>query len=154
VSFTIKKLEKSERSRDRVEQILWTLDSDYVPPLSAHLDISLYAVKLINYAAVFMVEMDSLDAGILAIYANDIRELRAFISTSGVCQSARGHGIAGGLIDAATTYAREVGMLRVGLEVSRLNAPAIKLYRKFGFQESQSDMPRTYSSSVIMEKSL
>ncbi len=154
MSFTIKRLDKSERCRGRVERLLWAIDSDYVPPLSTHLDLSLYAEKLLDCAVVCIAEVKSSDVGIIAIYTNEMNEKLAFISTIGVSRNARGIGVAGALIEAAIMHARLAGMLRVRLEVSRLNTPAIQLYQKMGFKELLTASTGTYENSTMMEKAI
>lgn len=150
--FEIKELGDSRSDRDRVERLLWALDSDYVPPLSTCLSIEKYAEKLVSEASIFILEMRASDVGLVAMYANDFKARRAYISTIGVSRHARGIGAASSLLDAAIHYARSVGMLCVRLEVSLSNKSAMKLYRKKGFERLETDQPLTYKNAVIMEK--
>jgi putative acetyltransferase len=52
-----------------------------------------------------------------------------------VANERRGQGVGSALLDASITWAREAGAHKIVLEVFPQNAPAIALYRKFGFIE-------------------
>jgi len=55
-------------------------------------------------------------------------------------EAARGQGLGAALVGAAIDRARERGCRRVELDTSEDNAPALALYRRFGFSErSKSD---------------
>jgi ribosomal-protein-alanine N-acetyltransferase len=57
------------------------------------------------------------------------------VITLGVLPAARGRGVAGRLLDAAMTAAREAGAAAAFLEVAEENAAALALYRGRGFCE-------------------
>jgi GNAT superfamily N-acetyltransferase len=50
-----------------------------------------------------------------------------------VAEEARGHGVAHSLLDLATDRALERGCRRMELDVNEANAPALALYKSFGF---------------------
>jgi RimJ/RimL family protein N-acetyltransferase len=51
----------------------------------------------------------------------------------GVVKKFRGQGIGTRLVDVAIRRAKEIGLLRIELDVFSSNEPAIRLYQKFGF---------------------
>ena len=55
-----------------------------------------------------------------------------------VAADARGHGLGRALVEATVRLARERGCRRVELDVNEHNAPALALYRSFGF-DAQDD---------------
>jgi hypothetical protein len=59
---------------------------------------------------------------------------RANIQNIGVTPHHRGHGVGAALILAALHCLQQVGVLRVGLEVTADNDSAVRLYRRLGFR--------------------
>jgi ribosomal protein S18 acetylase RimI-like enzyme len=57
----------------------------------------------------------------------------------------RGRGIANHLMTACIEFAKEAGSPKVFLESSRKLSPALALYRKFGFEETELDKNTPYS---------
>ena len=57
-----------------------------------------------------------------------------YIGNVAVDESYRRKGVAGILLSALITRARELGLAFITLEVRESNAPAIALYKKYGFQ--------------------
>jgi ribosomal-protein-alanine N-acetyltransferase len=51
-----------------------------------------------------------------------------------VSEASRGRGIARQLMEEALTYAKSRGIVAVFLEVRKSNAPAVGLYKKFGYK--------------------
>lgn len=58
-----------------------------------------------------------------------------YISNVAVTSSARGKGIGSALLEKLTSYAKESGIKTISLEVRPSNAPAIALYKKFGYKQ-------------------
>ncbi len=58
-----------------------------------------------------------------------------------VAPSARGHGGGEALIEAVVTWVRSLGATRLQLWVTETNAPAIALYRRTGFIETDETQP-------------
>lgn len=48
--------------------------------------------------------------------------------------SYRGHGIGAALVDRAVAYGRQLGARTLWLEVSNVNVPAVRAYRRMGFE--------------------
>jgi ribosomal protein S18 acetylase RimI-like enzyme len=61
-------------------------------------------------------------------------ERAAFDAGTGIVAAFRGQGLAKGMFDHATPMLREIGVRRFLLEVLQANKPAIRAYRKAGFE--------------------
>ena len=71
-----------------------------------------------------------------------------------VAEGRRRSGVATALFAAAETWAREVDVLELRLEVQEANEPARALYRKLGFVETGSRRPGEKGPVLTMAKSL
>ena len=71
------------------------------------------------------------------------------LAKMGVAPESRGHGIANRLMTACIEYAKEVGSPKIFLESSRKLSPALSLYRKFGFKETELDKNTPYARCDI-----
>ena len=82
----------------------------------------------------FIAVRDGLDIG-MARYAQDKAQSgTAWLISMWVAPEARRTGVGGLLIDAVIEWARAHGVQRLLLDVADLNAPAIALYRRKGFE--------------------
>jgi GNAT superfamily N-acetyltransferase len=58
-----------------------------------------------------------------------------YVSDLFVTDSERGNGLAGRLLNEAERYFRDAGLLRMRIGSLAANAPAVRAYRKFGFED-------------------
>lgn len=117
-------------------RLLRACDADFVPPLSARVDIDAYAAKLAAQALLVQArDDDGALAGLVAIYCNDHDTGIAYISNVCVAPAHTRRGIAGRLLDQALARARAAGMRGARLTVHANNAGALALYRKHGFMQ-------------------
>jgi len=71
------------------------------------------------------------------------------LAKMGVAPEFRGRGIANYLMKACIDFAKAIGSPKVFLESSRKLSPAIALYRKFGFEETELDKNTPYARCDI-----
>lgn len=71
------------------------------------------------------------------------------LAKMGVDPEFRGRGIANHLMKACVDFAKEFGIPKIFLESSRKLSPAIALYRKFGFEETELDKNTPYARCDI-----
>lgn len=120
---------------------LASCDADFVPPLSARVEIEDYAQKIADKATRFEAWSGGTLVGLVATYCDDREERIAYITSVSVLQSWTGNGIAKDLLRQCVAHARLSGMKQIRLEVASANAPAIKLYERSGFVGHKSDAP-------------
>lgn len=71
--------------------------------------------------------------GLVAAYCNDREGQLAYVTSVSVLKAWAGKGIAARLLSRCVEHAKSSGMRRISLEVASDNAPAIRLYEKYGF---------------------
>jgi putative acetyltransferase len=77
------------------------------------------------------------------------------VAKMAVAEAHKGRGLGRALMAAAVERARAAGAPRLYLETNSGLAPALALYRSFGFLEIQSETPSPYArADVIMELAL
>jgi ribosomal protein S18 acetylase RimI-like enzyme len=92
-----------------------------------------YVDKLLQHSELLIRTQGGRCLGILALYCNNWRSRRAFISLLVVSPEARGRGLAFDLLNQACRAARARGFLCLGIEVSPENRAALACYSRFGF---------------------
>ena len=133
-------------SLEDVVSHLREVEGDFVPALSSRTDIVEYATKLKRHARLCEAWSDGALVGLVAGYCNDRHSRTGFITSASVLKRCLRQGIGAHLVGQFLILARESGMVRVCLEVSRSQAPARQLYSKLGFQGRG-----TGGSSELME---
>ncbi|WP_276911946.1 GNAT family N-acetyltransferase [Hallella colorans] len=115
---------------------LKTVDGDFSPPLSKQQpDLEKYAEKLLTKGDVWEAMVDNQSAGMIAVYANDIKNKFAYLSLLSVKSTFRNHGIAKLMLDEVFRFVRKKGMRTFCLESN--NPIAIQLYEYLGFRISK-----------------
>jgi putative acetyltransferase len=72
------------------------------------------------------------------------------VSKMAVTEAHKGRGIGGELMAACIERARSAGARRLYLETNSTLAPALGLYRRFGFQDVQPTEPSPYARADVM----
>lgn len=152
--ISLERLDRKEYSKTRLMTLMTELDQIYIPPISSITDIGTYCDKLITYAEVFIMKQKEDDSGFIAVYANDQEQHCAFISSIGIKQAFRGHGMGVLLINRAVEVARKQGMRQIRLEVNRHNDAALRLYHRYGFSKIACFVQDKEKDSVILEKKI
>jgi len=126
---------------DEIAEHLRKSDADFVPPLSGRVEISDYARKIANHATRLEAWSAGTLIGLVAAYNNDFEARIAHITSVSVIREWTGKGIASRLVAQCIEHAKASGMRLISLEVARNNAPAIKLYEKYGFVAIDAKSP-------------
>ncbi|MCW5656407.1 MAG: GNAT family N-acetyltransferase [Burkholderiaceae bacterium] len=122
-----------EASAAQVEQHLRQCDSRFVPPLTQRIDLGAYAEKIRDHATRFEAWADGVLVGLVAVYLNDRAAGVAHVTNVSVLPHWARRGIASDLLQRGLARAAELRFEQVTLEVSPLNADAVRLYKRFGF---------------------
>lgn len=112
---------------------LFACDPEFVRTLQERVDIKEYGQKLYDKAERFEAWDDSTLVGLVAAYCNDRINCTAYITNVSVLDDWQGRGIAAQLVDRCIEHSEKLGMTSIRLEVECGNAPALGLYKKFGF---------------------
>ncbi len=139
------KYKYNKASQAEVEKHLLSCDEQFLPRLSSRVSILDYAKKIFTYASLIEAWFDGKLIGLVAVYCDDQNTKIAHITSVSVLITFTGNGIAGRLIENCVEQSRSLGLHSINLEVSAQNAPAIALYKKFGFVSEKS-----MSESIIM----
>lgn len=114
-----------------VEQLFQNCAFD--PPLESYTDVPAYIKKILAHAQRFECWVDGELAGLVAIYCNDTKTRKAFITMVCVLPKYTGRGIAKELLNKAIAHSKEDGFTIIGLEVTDNNLRAVEIYKKLGF---------------------
>lgn len=131
----------NKASAAQIADHLLRCDVDFVPPLSGRVEINDYARKIESKATRFEAWSDGTLVGLVAAYCNDQESRIAYITSVSVLRAWTGKGIAARLMSQCIEHAKASGMRQISLEVGGDNAPAIKLYKKSGFEISNTGTP-------------
>jgi GNAT superfamily N-acetyltransferase len=129
----------NKASATEIAEHLSCCDSDFIPSLSQRTRIGEYADKISVRAVRFEAWSGERLVGLVAAYCNDRENRTAFITSVSVAKAWTGRGIATMLMTKCIEYARADGMGQIGLEVDNQNAPALRVYDKFGFVVSKAN---------------
>lgn len=112
----------------------------FIPSLNSQVDnLYEYVNKLKKSATFFEAYNDNTLVGLIAVYLNNYETKVAFISSVIVSVDYQGKGISNILLKSAIETAISKSFIRIKLEVFKNNTKALNLYKKFGFEESNSD---------------
>ena len=144
VSFEVKE-------KDILLEYLLDVQFDLNPPLFQRINqisdvdsIEDYVDKLLTKANVFAIcsgETSRKIHGIIAIYTNDIINLKAYIPILSVKKE---------LIEKAIDFAIESGMHSIDVKTWPGNEVAVILYKKYGFVQTKNDASNIYFSKQII----
>lgn len=107
-------------------------NNNFIPPLIERVNIEEYSKKIFEKAITFEAWSDSLLAGMIATYFNDLNHA-AFITNVSVVKKFMKSGIASALLNTCIKYARQNNCKEITLEVHKQNYAAIAFYEKAGF---------------------
>ncbi len=108
-------------------------DIDFVPPLSARVEINSYAHKIIVSATRFEAWADGVLVGLVAAYCNDSERRTAYITSVSVLRGRKDEGIASYLLERCIMHVKILGFECLELEADSENYVAIRLYAKKNF---------------------
>jgi ribosomal protein S18 acetylase RimI-like enzyme len=114
-------------------------DTDFVPALSARVQIPEYAEKLVSHAVRFEAWQHGILVGLIAAYCNDRENRGAYITSVSVLADLQHHGVGASLLRRCLEYLIDQEFTYVELQVDSRNDKAIRLYGRFGFQAVRAD---------------
>lgn len=128
-------------SEAEIAEHLSRCDADFIPSLSARVEINSYAKKIASKGTRFEAWSGGTLIGLVATYCNDRETRIAYITSVSVTHEWFGQGIAAQLLTHCIDHAKTMGMQQISLDVSPANLPAIKLYEKAGFIAKKTNTP-------------
>jgi ribosomal protein S18 acetylase RimI-like enzyme len=108
-------------------------DVSFKPFLSRRVDIHAYSNKLHDKAIRFEAWLNQDLVGLVAVYCNQLKDGKAFLSSISVWPECQGLGIATRLMRDCIDHLEVEGFYHLALEVDRRSKSALSLYRKLGF---------------------
>jgi len=143
-----------ENENEKIIDFFILNDSEFSPSLSSIGSIDSYVRKILDNGHIIICQLDSNIVGVLAIYANNYKTKRSFVTSFLVLSLYRGTDVARKLMSKAFEIAKKNNMEEMLLEVSNDNARAIRFYEKFGFKEEALKENHTYADSIFMRVSI
>jgi ribosomal protein S18 acetylase RimI-like enzyme len=116
---------------------LMNCDQNFIPPLSQKVDLNEYAKKLNDKSITFEAWSENMLVGLVAAYMNNEHEQTAYVSSVSLMKEYTGKGIASELMKMCHQYAEQHNFRIIKLEVNISNIPAISLYKKIGYIETE-----------------
>lgn len=129
----ITELSNNEFDAKQLIQYLEYVDKDFGIPLSAKVDLEVYARKLLQHGHVLVAKEGEEAAGVIGFYSNDTIGRTAHWPLLSVKKETRGKGYAKQLIAKMISVCRSDGMERI--QCDSVNPIAVSLYKSFGFRE-------------------
>jgi len=105
----------------------------FVPELNAVVNVGEYSKKIFQKSVTFEAWNDGRLAGLVAVYCNDSETRAAYITSVSVVREFLGAGVGSKLLGMCISYVKLNRFIEIVLEVNVMNAPAVKLYQKYGF---------------------
>lgn len=121
-------------SMEALTHYLIEVSDTFIPPLDTQVNLLQYAEKIFTHATRLEYFSQQTLIGLCGVYFND-SDSSAYITTISVLPTFQKKGIAQLLLDRLLKICVEKSTIsRIELEVAESNSPAIKFYRKNGFQ--------------------
>ncbi len=118
---------------DALKSFYLETDLLFTPRLSEQVNLVEYVNKVYSNAVLFEVWHENCLVGLIACYANDVVNKKAFITSVIVRPEYHGRGIAKQLLKNCIGYLLEHDFTEVSLEVFQNNMVAQRLYHNVGF---------------------
>jgi ribosomal protein S18 acetylase RimI-like enzyme len=132
-----------------LEEILFEVDREFSPALSAKTDIVEYVDKITSRAVIIPLFDQGRTAAFIAVYCNDYQTYIAYLTMLAVRKEYRSKGLGKLLVEAAIAYLKNLQFQKFRLEVLKSNDKARSLYDKLGFKVYQDK-----EDSLFMEMEL
>ncbi|EMH4150016.1 MULTISPECIES: GNAT family N-acetyltransferase [Morganellaceae] len=129
-----------------LEKFIHNTDNEFTPSLSSRINISIYAKKLAANSVIFAIKEGDIIIGLVACYANDFIEKKAYIPYIAIDKKYRGYGYSKLLLDSIIDYLNQNEFKLLSLTV-RKNSAAYNLYKKYNFIEKKEFL---YTNTKIL----
>ncbi len=126
-------IKQNSASLDAIIVHLTLADKFFKPALSSYVDIAAYATKIKLNSITFEAWEENQLIGLIACYANNVKEKKAYITNVSVLSAYYNQGIASTLLDMCIDKLKQKNIESLLLEVRNNNERAIRLYGKKGF---------------------
>ncbi len=136
------------KEKEKLIRFLERIDEQLVTSLSARVEFTDFAEKVLNKGNVFVIEKDGEITSAVLFYDNDLIKKSAYVTLLGTLPEAQGKRHASVLMHAMETKARINGMQKVYLDTDLSNTKAIAFYSKNGY------MIESISEKVHMVKEI
>jgi ribosomal protein S18 acetylase RimI-like enzyme len=113
-------------------------DEQFVPPLGGRVDITNYAIKIVDRSVRFEAWHEGALIGLVAAYSDLNAHRVAFITSVSVVADWSRRGIGTRLVRDCVAYAAQLRLHSVRLEVNGQNRSAIRLYERLGFSSGEA----------------
>jgi ribosomal protein S18 acetylase RimI-like enzyme len=108
-------------------------DDAFLPRLTERVDISAYALKIVDNAERFEAWGRGSLVGLVAAYCNDAAARTAYITTVSVIAEYRNLGLASRLLVECVEFVKRKQFIGISLDVDSENQRAVELYEAKGF---------------------
>lgn len=116
-----------------INEIITTCDEAFVNPISKADYYSSLLEKISKYAIVMVAKKDDDLLGYAAFYANDQTSRTAYLTLIGVRPNCQKQGVGKKLLMQAEYISHSKGMVKINLEVKKINSGAIAFYERQGY---------------------
>lgn len=108
--------------------------SSFIPNLGETVDIQEYTNKIFLKSITFEAWVGEKLIGLVACYFNDNETHSAYITNVSITTDYMGLGLASLLVKMCIIHAKVNNFSNINLEVNKMNAQALHLYKKIGFK--------------------
>lgn len=122
----------------QIAEHLLRCDVRFMPRLSARVDITDYAIKIVDRSVRFEAWHEGALIGLVAAYSDPSEHRVAFITSVSVLANWSRRGIGTRLVRDCIAYATQLRLHGVRLEVNDQNRSAIRLYERLGFSSREA----------------
>lgn len=120
-----------------IETFLRNVDKEFIPELSARVDIAEYSQKLSHSAEIFNMYIDGDIVGNISVYMN--QGTQGYISSFAISSEYQRKGLGKKLWKEVESYAKDKNITEIFLEVSRKNKTAFLFYQCLGFEIEETN---------------
>lgn len=107
----------------------------FIPPLFKDVNIKEYSIKIKNNAITIEAWEKGNLIGLIAVYLNDLKTKKGFITNVSILKSFQGKGISSKLLKDTIDLAKKKNFKSIKLSVQEKNIKAIRIYEKHGFAQ-------------------
>ena len=119
-----------------------SVDKSFPVPLSERTDICVFAKKILKSAIILQAVINDEIVGLSSFYANDLVNMKAYLTFIAVKESYINMGIASKIINEMLTILREMNMFSVEVTTGSDNKAARHLYEKCSFKLAEDRQER------------
>ncbi len=119
---------------ERVLNFINSVEKNFPASLSERIDIGIFTKKILNRAIILQALIDDEIIGLSSFYANDLENMKSYLTFIAVKSEYMNMGIAYRLIDEMLLILRKRGIVTVEAITDSGNIAARGLYEKMGFR--------------------